>query len=181
MILRNLTIGAAVAVLALTLGAADAAAQFRLSVGGGPSFGISMPVDEHGDEVSTGYNAQVSVGLSVPLLPVALRADGMLNQFPVSGEDHSFRSLSASLNGVLSIPSIGITPYLIGGLGFYRTQFTEDEHGHAGDTVTNMGINVGAGVRVGLPGLSVFGEARLHNVFADDAVRFAPLTVGVSF
>jgi hypothetical protein len=145
-----------------------AAAQVGLSAGGGIS-----------------YNAQLSVGLSVPLLPVGLRLDGMFNQFPETGEDGDFRVLSGSVNGIVNLPLPGVTPYLIGGLGLYNSRWVEDEdvgHEHEEGSVTNMGANIGAGVRVGLPGLAVFGEVRLHNLFSEEgSTRFVPLTIGLSF
>jgi hypothetical protein len=170
----------AVAGAMLAAGATEAASQLRFSIAGGPS----MPLGSLGDEVDTGYHAQLSAALSVPLLPVGIRADGMFTQFPESGEDGNFRVVSGSVNGVLSMPSVGITPYLIGGLGIYNSRFTDDDdgHGHETGSTTNVGANVGVGIRIGLPGLAVFGEARLHNLFNEgDAVRFAPISLGVRF
>ena len=49
-----------------------------------------------------------------------------------------------------------------------------------GASATEAAWNVGAGVRLGLPGLGVFAEARLHNVFTEgDASRFVPVTLGI--
>jgi hypothetical protein len=170
----------AVAGAMLAAGATEAASQLRFSIAGGPS----MPLGSLGDEVDTGYHAQLSAALSVPLLPVGIRVDGMFTQFPEPGEDGNFRVVSGSVNGVFSMPSVGITPYLVGGIGIYNSRFTDDDDDHDHDTgsTTNVGANVGVGLRIGLPGLAVFGEARLHNLFNEgDAVRFAPVSLGVRF
>lgn len=167
----------AIVAMATAASAADASAQVRLSVAGGPTF----PFGDLGDEVDTGFNVQLGAGLSFPLLPVGVRLEGMLNQFPESAHDGNFRVLSGSANAVLDIPMIAATPYLIGGLGVYNSRFTDDDDHDDGST-TNVGANLGAGIRLGLPGLSVFAEARFHNIFVDAGnARFAPLSVGVRF
>lgn len=165
--------------LALALSAGSTSAQVQLSIAGGPSF----PLGTLGDVVEMGYHAQVSGALSLPLLPVGVRVDGMINRFPEAGDN--FQVLSGSVNAILSIPSIGITPYLIGGLGAYNSRFTdagEPGHEHEEGSTTNVGANIGAGVRLGLPGLSAFAEARLHNLFSEGShTRFVPLSLGLSF
>jgi hypothetical protein len=166
----------AIAALATAASAADAPAQVRLSVAGGPSF----PLSHLSDEVNTGFNVLLGAGLHIPLLPVGVRVDGMLNQFPEAEHDGNFRVLSGSVNAVVDIPLIGATPYLIGGLGLYNSSFTDDdEHDHGGST-TNVGANVGAGLRLGLPGLSLFAETRFHNIFSEgEHARFIPLSLGI--
>jgi hypothetical protein len=155
--------------------ATDAAAQVRLSVAGGPSF----PVGHLADEMNTGFNVLVGAGLSVPVLPVGLRVDGMLNQFPESGHDGDFRVISGSVNAILDIPLVAARPYIIGGLGVYNSRFTDDDHADEGST-SNLGANIGAGIRVGLPGVSVFAETRFHNIFSEgEQARFIPLSLGI--
>lgn len=184
MITVNIRRIAVLVALACAVTAADAAAQIRLSVAGGPT----MPLGALDDAVETGYNAQLSAALSVPLLPVGVRVDGMFNQFPEELEDGNFRVLSGTVNGILSLPMVGIVPYLIGGVGVYSSRFVHAEeegadHAHEDEgSTTNIGANIGGGVRVSLPGLSVFGEVRLHNLFSKgDQVRFAPLSLGLRF
>ncbi|MEX0907141.1 MAG: outer membrane beta-barrel protein [Gemmatimonadota bacterium] len=179
---RNFRAPLAAAILALAAalsGAGTAQAQVGIALGGGPSF----PLGTLGESVETGYNAQLSATLSVPLIPIAVQLDGMFNQFPAEGEGGDYRILSGSVNGVLSMPSIGITPYVIGGVGFYNSRYSDDPGaGPDSESSTDAGVNIGAGVRVGLAGLAVFGEARLHNIFSDgDSQRFAPVTLGVRF
>lgn len=180
--MRSIRTALIIATVALTASASAASAQIGLSLAGGPTVAMGTI----GDVVDMGYHAQLSASLSVPLLPVGVRVDAMFNQFPETGHDADFRVLSGTVNAVLSMPSIGITPYLIGGVGAYNSKFIEDEalgHNHGEETSgTNIGANLGAGVRFALPGLAVFGEARLHNLFNEgDATRFAPISVGIRF
>jgi hypothetical protein len=179
--------GSFLAIALIAVGPFDAAAQSvlpfapgRVSIAGGPTFALG----DLGDVVDAGYHASLSAGVSVPLLPVGLRIDGMFTQFPESDGDANFRVLSGSVNGVVSIPSIGFSPYLIGGIGFYNSRFTADGEGpaRADGSTTDVGANAGVGLRVGLPGLALFGEMRLHNLFSDGgSTRFAPLSLGISF
>jgi opacity protein-like surface antigen len=164
-----------ISAVALAVNASSADAQVNFAIGGGPTIGIG----DLGDATDMGYHGQLSVGFGVPVLPVGLRADGMFTRLPFAGEgDGNFQVLSGTLNAVLNIPSVGITPYVIGGVGFYNTKFDMDEVDS--ESETDVGVNVGAGVRFGLPGLGVFVEGRLHNIFGDgDSVRMVPITLGI--
>jgi hypothetical protein len=166
---RHWKAAVAVAALAMAGSAGDAAAQVRLSVAGGPSF----PTGDH--HLDTGYHVQVGADFSLPMIPIGLRVDGAFNRF---AEDHGhYQVLNGSINGILNIPLLVATPYIIGGVGLYSA---EDE-AHGGERETGAGVNVGAGVRLPLPGLAVFAEARLHHPFDSDQLRFVPLSIGIRF
>lgn len=169
---------------ALAFSAADAQAQIGFSVAGGPTF----PMGDAGDVLDMGYHAKVAASFKVPVLPIGLEADAMWNQFDYSDlDDANSRILSGTLNAVINLPTPGITPYIIGGVGMYNgkddIEGIEDSEGS-----TDFGINAGVGVRLGLVGLGgVFAEARLHNIFVDGAdgesesVRFVPVSLGIRF
>jgi len=165
----------AAAAVALVLAvSAPASAQIGFGIAGGPSFGISNGLDAF----DMGYHLQGSASLSLPLLPIGVRIDGLYNRFPSDGG--TFQTLAGTVNGILSIPSVGITPYIIGGVGLYnnKVDFENSEDSSSSD----FGVNVGAGVRLGLPGLGVYVEGRLHNVFGEgSSLRFAPLSIGLKF
>jgi hypothetical protein len=175
--LRHLTIAVAVVTaLFLVVPTGEAAAQLRFAVAGGPSF----PLGDLADGADAGWHGQVSAGLSVPFIPIALRVDGAYNRFPTPTPGN-FQVLSGTVNAVFTIPSVMITPYFIGGLGFYSSR-TTGAGTTAADEASNAGANIGAGVRLGLPLFSIFGEARLHNIFHDgDHLRYAPVSIGVHF
>lgn len=168
---------AAATVIATAVSAGSASAQIGWALGGGPSFATG----DLGDVVDTGYNVQASANLSLPLLPVGIRIDGLFNKHP--GEFESHRTIAGNVNAVFSIPSIGITPYVIGGVGMYNSKLDDNEDlGHEHESTSDFGFNIGAGVRLGLPGLAVFGEARLHSIQAEGgSVRFVPVTLGIRF
>jgi hypothetical protein len=160
---------AAVVALALVVPAA-ASAQVRLSVAGGPSFPTGA--DHH---LEMGFHVQLAGELGMPALPFGVRLDGMFNRF---NEDHGhYDVLSGTANAIFNIPLAGFTPYVIGGLGLYAAE--DEAHGH--ERETNFGVNLGVGANLGLPGLGVFVEARVHNPLGGDALRFIPLSFGVRF
>jgi hypothetical protein len=167
--IRHWKTAVAVAAVAMVASAGDAAAQVRLSVAGGPSF----PTGDH--HLETGYHVQVGADFGLPLLPMGLRVDGAFNRF---NEDHGhYQVLNGSINGVLNIPLVVAAPYLIGGVGVYSA---EDE-AHGDERETGLGLNAGAGLRLPLPGLAVFAEARLHYPLDDHQLRFVPLSIGIRF
>ena len=176
------SIGRAAVAVAVTFVAGVTPARAQLSLAGGPT----MAVGTLADAVGMGYHAQGSFGLSAPLIPVALRVDAAWNQFPEENDTGGdFRLLSGTVNAVFSVPSIAITPYVIGGVGAYSARWSDDSAAGlatGGESSTEFGANAGVGVRLGLGGLSAFAEARFHHLFNDgDAIRFVPVSVGLRF
>jgi hypothetical protein len=166
------------AALGLALSATNVAAQVSLAIGAGPTVALgdlANVVDK------VGYHARGSATIGIPLFPVAVRVDGLYSMHP--GDVEEYTAMAGSVNAVFSLPMIGITPYLIGGVGMYKQKFDDVEDvGHEHEATTDLGFNGGAGVRIGLPGLSVFAEARLHHIPGDvEATRFAPITLGLRF
>lgn len=165
---------------ALAFSAADAQAQVGFSVAGGPTFATG----DMGDAMDMGYHAKAAVGFSIPMIPVALEADGMFTRFNASGDvDAHFQVLSGSLNARINIPTPGISPYIIGGVGMYNGKFGGDDVPDGVESETDIGVNIGAGVSMGLVGMGgVFAEARLHNVFSEgESMRFVPVSIGIRF
>ncbi|HSJ24545.1 MAG TPA: outer membrane beta-barrel protein [Longimicrobiales bacterium] len=166
---RQWTMAVAVMAAAVAFSAADAQAQVRISAAGGPSF----PTGEN--HLDMGFHVQLAGELGVPMLPFGFRVDGMFNRF---SEDHgNYDVLSGTANAIFNIPMVGLTPYIIGGVGVYSAE----DHAHDEERETNLGVNIGAGARLPLPGLGVFVEARYHAPFGDHALRFVPVSFGIRF
>jgi hypothetical protein len=84
-----------------------------------------------------------------------------------------------------------VQPYLLAGVGVYNAKLSGDDVLAAEEvSETKLGINGGVGVNLSLGGLSLFGEARMHNVFMGevtqddvafevDDIRMIPVTVGL--
>lgn len=146
--------------------------------------------------VGTGYNVTGSLGIGLPVLPLSLRGDVSYNEFggkygPITannadGIDASadVRVLNVTANVVLPVhlpvPIIGLSSYLIGGIGDYDVRFSP----RTGGTISsrNFGFNIGAGVKVPLILFDAFIEARYNRVDqSNGGLAFVPITVGVMF
>ncbi|NUQ13190.1 MAG: hypothetical protein HUU26_12825 [Gemmatimonadaceae bacterium] len=104
---------------------------------------------------------QLGAQLSLPLVPLAVRADAMLQGSRLDA-DH----LSYNLNAVAVMPLPLLQPYGILGRGRYALA----------PGVKEKGWNYGAGVRVGIARLGVFAEMRKH-----EPLQRTITTVGVTF
>jgi opacity protein-like surface antigen len=168
--MRQWKVAVAAVAVAVAFSAADASAQVRLSVAGGPSFPTGG--DHH---LETGFNVQLAGELGVPALPFGIRLDGAFNRFT---EAHGHKDvLSGTANAILNFPMVGLTPYIIGGPGIY----SKKDHAHGHERENKLGINIGAGARLDLPGLGAFVETRLHSPFGDHALRYVPVSFGIRF
>lgn len=137
---------------------AVATAQSVVSVWAGAG-GAGAP---EGDTMGHGRNAkQLGVQLSLPFTPLALRGDALL-----LGPRLDRDAISYSVNAVFPLRLPLLQPYGIIGRGRYaRPPLTKVS-----------GWNYGAGVRVGLSRLGLFGELRRH-----DALGRTVTVVGLTF
>jgi hypothetical protein len=174
------------AVAAFALMAPIAMAQAQISFG--VAAGASVPNGDMSDAVDMGYHLMATAGIHPPASPVGFRVDGMFNEFKYKAPatDTKQRIMALTANAVLAMPgAIVLSPYVIGGVGMYRSSISPKVTGF--DASNDMGANIGAGVKFGLAGFGAFAEARLHNIFADNgsggstSVRFIPITFGITF
>ncbi len=150
---------------------------FQLGVAGG----IAQPMSDLKNGADMGYNATAALGINLPFIPVGLRVDGAYNQFgEKAGVPAKLHAISATGNLVWRLPSIGISPYLIGGAGLYMQSVTPT--GGSATTDNHLGWNAGAGINLPLSVFKAFVEAR-YNSYSTDAgsVKFVPVTVGIMF
>lgn len=149
----------------------------------GLAAGPTFPTGDLGDIADPGFHLQGVGELSLPLLPFAIRANADFHQ--MSGEaDVTSRQLFANVNAVLGVPIVPllVKGYLTGGPGIYHSRFSSDIPGLGSANETNAGLNVGAGVQVGLVLIDLFVEARYHYVLGGDgAPTFVPVTFGIMF
>ena len=172
-------LGLAVAVLAT-----PAQAQFSVAFAGGST----APSGSLSDRTDMGYNGLVAVQAGFPLIPFKIRADLQYNSFGGSNISNAFnqatagtdaRVISGSINAVMTLLPGPIKPYVIGGYGYYDTEF-------GGNSSTRKtGFNYGAGVKV----TKLFIEARMHTVRNSafnvangrTTSKFIPVSVGFMF
>jgi opacity protein-like surface antigen len=174
-----------VACLTLLCPAAPLAAQRPLSVG--IAGGATIPTGDLRTGTNTGWHALGTIGLSTLMQPIGLRLDVAYNRFGTRGPTTTIgaRNLSvgsATLNASYRLPMTDspISPYLISGLGAYRTDCSGGTVGCGAST--RYGWNVGLGTKMNLIGLRPFLEARYHRTKgAGGTVQFFPITLGLMF
>ena len=176
-------------VVSLALAAVPALASAQ--VGFGAAAGPSFPMGDFGKGVNTGYHAQASLDVGVPLSPIGFRFDGTIDGYDaksssstVSGSARIAGGAANVLMGFGAVPLLG--PYVIAGVGYYQLH----SEGKAGTTSFSTdqnepGGSIGAGIRFGLGGLGVFAETGYHFIKSTgsgaSATTFVPVMFGVSF
>ena len=157
----------------------------------GISGGLAVPTGSFANDFNTGWN--VGGNVAVPLgykSPVWIQADFNYAQFGASnsflntyGATNGYEAMaSGTLNLVVNlVQSYGrrpapITPYLIGGGGFYGSNYTYQSR-----TETVGGWDAGAGVRFVMRPVRLFIEARYNSAITDRTTGFIPISVGVEW
>jgi hypothetical protein len=171
------------AIATIALVAAPASAQlglvkpFQLGIAGG----AAQPMSDLKEGANLGYNGTAALGINLPFIPVGLRIDGAYNQFgEKAGIGAKLHVISATGNVVWRLPSVGISPYLIGGDGLYMS--TAEINGAPSQSDSHLGWNAGAGINLPLSVFKAFVEARYNSYSTDNgSVKFAPLTLGIMF
>jgi hypothetical protein len=150
-------------------------AQPRLMVGGG----FSAPSGSISDAADPGFHLRASLQVTLPTLPLALRGDGTFHRFGSSVDgavDPEILAGSGSL--VYTLPGVSLQPYLLAGIGSYRTEAGPIDEPVA---VTETGYHGGFGVAVGGLGLGAFAEIRYIHITGDESAALIPLTLGLRF
>jgi outer membrane protein with beta-barrel domain len=183
MIHRTRIVATCCTLLALSTSSAGAQRLLTIGLGGG----VSLPSSDLSNGSNTGWNALATLVLSTPMQPLGLRADVAYNQFGFSsastatfGSGHqNVGSLTANVTYRLPTPGTPISPYLITGLGAYRTDCSVDV---ACQGATHFGWNAGLGTKLYALRLRSFLEARYHRTSANGStVSYFPITLGLSF
>jgi hypothetical protein len=139
--------------------------------------GVTNPMSDLNEVADAGWNLMAGMQLSVAALPVGLRADGAYHSFGEQGANPRTSMLSGALSLVVTFPGVGLSPYLLGGVGMYRTSI--DVSGV--EPESDSGIHGAFGVDIGAVGFGGFAEVRLVNVSAEGSGnrRFVSATLGI--
>lgn len=148
----------------------------------GVSGGLSLPVGDFGDGLSSGY----AVAGHVFLKPAAVRAlrfrgDLSYDRWDIEGTNASFRSVAGVANALFDISTDAksmVKPYLLGGVGLFNGRASVSSR----ESDTNLGVQLGGGLTFQLSGFSTFLEAKYVNAFTEgDNSTWIPITFGVRF
>ena len=144
----------------------------------GVAAGAALPVSDLSDIVNTGFNGTVTVGFTPALIPLGVRIDGGYNQFSVKSAlgGGNIHITGVTGNLVYKMPGATVSPYAIGGAGWYNSG------GSGGGSSNDFGWNIGGGISMPLSGFDTFLEARYNQVQTSGAsTKFVPITFGVMF
>lgn len=147
----------------------------------GIAVGAALPTSDLSDIASTGYNVTGTIGITPQLIPLGIRIDGAYNRFSLkNGVDGEVHFTSVTGNLVYKIPSEAVSPYLIGGAGWYNAGGSIT--GFGGGSSNHFGWNLGGGISMPLSGFDTFLEARYNQVQVDGgSFKYIPITFGVMF
>lgn len=168
------------ALVSLPFGAGAQVSTVVKPVQFGVAAGAAFPTSDLSNSFSTGFNGTVTVGLNPEMIPLGIRIDGAYNQFNAKGGGANVHFTSVTGNLVYKIPSGGVSPYLIGGGGWYNAAVTVTGFGTGSDN--HFGWDLGGGITMPLSGFDTFLEARYNQVQGNGgSLKFIPVTFGVMF
>jgi hypothetical protein len=142
--------------------------------------GAALPTSDLSDGASTGFNVTGALAINQSMIPLGIRVDAAYNRFGLkqgaSGDIH-FASVTGNL--VYKLPAAGVSPYAIGGAGWYNAAVNL---GGATGSDNHLGWNIGGGINMPLSGFDTFIEARYNQVQGNGgSLKFIPVTFGIMF
>ena len=175
--MRNLAFAAALVLAASAFPAAPAAAQGTGGFQFGLKGGLSVPTSDTKDAFDDGYHGGLVLSYELPALPLGLRIDGDYHHFSAktggTNLSGSAQIFDGNANLVFGIRIIAVKVYALGGGGLYNVKLkAENAAGSVSTSDTQFGWNGGAGVALVVGKVSIFGEARYHEVTLGDNGKF---------
>jgi opacity protein-like surface antigen len=170
--------GATLALAAVAPAAVAQDAAGMRAVRFGVEGGLSMPSGDFGDGFNMGFLIGGIMDITPANWPIAIRTNLSYQNWGVDSDladGESFNTISVTGDAMFAFPTnSGIKPYILGGLGFYRSDCSADECESSND----MGFNFGGGLNFNLGSLDTHVEARYHSV---DEANFIPIVFGIRF
>jgi hypothetical protein len=117
-----------------------------------------------------------------PLAAAGFRADASYLSFSRKAtiQDVDERIIAVTIGTLLRSPTLARSfSYLTGGIGAYGQSTHPQPVGS--QWTTDLGFNLGAGIRMSAGSRTVFAEARYHHVFGNGRIQFVPVTLGLLF
>ena len=162
----------------------SASAPWKYSAG----LGVALPQSDYADGVSTGMHIEGMASKSLSASPAFLRGELGFAHF---GEKDNSGATSNVLAAALDLgynfaASSTVKPYVLGGLGAYRTSISQDlgaGNGTFNDNKTNLGFNAGVGMRFKMAGHVAYVEGRYVDQGNWNGAKIAtlPIAFGLEF
>lgn len=163
----------------MMLATASAQAQVNVGVGGG----VTIPLGDFGDVAKTGWHGLANVGYDMPS-GVGVRGDFFYGQNSFDGADGKTKLAGGFGNILYHFKSAGVTPYVIGSIGFINAKGEATAGGlTVSGSETKIAFGGGAGLKFKAGSDShIFVEGRYITVNTSGSnTNFIPITVGISF
>lgn len=156
--------------------AASAQQPVHLALSAGLTPSLEGPVDRG----YRGSHVQAALEFAPANRKMGLRLDGFIHDMTRIGSPYLSRRTNIVGGTASAMVGLGplhrsLTPYLLAGVGTYRTEYGEPA------PEWHFGISAGGGVRFQAGPLGVFAEARLHQIQDGSTPRLFPLSFGIRF
>jgi hypothetical protein len=165
-------------VLGIVHFAAPAAAQGTGGFQFGLSGGVSVPTGTTSDIFDNGYHGGLVLNYELPALPLGLRVDGDYRHFSAKSAGTASGSaeiFDGNANLVVGIRIAIVKVYALAGGGLYNVKLKAEAAGvSASSSDTQFGWNAGAGAAFVVGKVSIFAEARYHEVTLDTPAAGSP-------
>ncbi len=139
----------------------------RVGIGGG----VAFPNGDIARGMHGGYSVSGVITIDPPRWPVGFEVSGTLYGFSPRGDNINGQVMSVT--GSVLVPVAGVIgkPYLIGGVGYYNTQWPVTG---PLDAERDFGVHAGIGTKVGNGRREFHIQARFHEVFAENGIDGRP-------
>lgn len=192
-------------IFAATIAALPLGAQQRPGLGFGASLGANLPTGDFDAAAKPGIVATGFLELRLPATASVrgelfysrsnidnplIRSNNGVTLPPVSPGQVSgdVNMVGASADLVLTASTPLLKPYVIGGVGVFRQNVSQNVTGTTEEFQaltkgqTQFGWNGGAGLKLSVLNAGIFVEGRLYQVYTKSAkTNFVPVTLGISF
>jgi hypothetical protein len=146
----------------------------------GIAAGAALPTSDLSNDFNTGFNVTGTVAFNPAMIPLGIRVDGAYNSFGAKGGGANVNFTSVTGNLLYKFPSVSISPYAIGGAGWYHAAVNAPGFISASDN--HFGWDIGGGITMPLSGFDTFLEARYNQVQVNGgSLKFIPITFGIMF
>ena len=150
--------------------------------------GLALPQADFADGVSTGMHIEGMASKRLSASPAFLRGElGFARYGEKDNSGVTSNQLAAALDvGYNFVSASSVKPYVLGGLGAYRTSMSMDlgaGSATVNDNTTNLGFNAGVGMRFKMAGHVAYVEGRYVDQGNWQGAKIAslPIAFGLEF
>jgi len=150
--------------------------------------GVALPQSDFADGVGTGLHIEGMASKSLSASPAFLRGElGFAHYGEKNSSGVTSNQIAAALDlGYNFVSTSSVKPYVLGGLGAYRTSMSMDlgaGNATVNDNTTNLGFNAGVGMRFKMAGHVAYVEGRYVDQGNWNGAKIAslPIAFGLEF